>query len=83
MQSLDIQYTVGIATNVPTTVVTVGDNNQDGGLGGFLDIINELLKLENPPKVLTTSFGFNELGFEQQPQLAEYVSPGTPNSNLN
>ena len=70
-QSLDIQYTVGVATNVPTTFITVGDKNQDGGLEGFLDIINSLLKEDNPPLVLTTSFGFDEAPFTQQPDLAQ------------
>ncbi|KAI0631112.1 subtilisin-like protein [Trametes polyzona] len=47
--NLGIQYTVGVATNVPTTLIT-----------------------ENPPLVLTTSFGFNEEPFaEQAPELAE------------
>ncbi|RPD61263.1 subtilisin-like protein [Lentinus tigrinus ALCF2SS1-6] len=68
--TLDIQYTVGIATNVPTTFVSVGNRNQDGDLGGFLDIINFLLDQDAPPLVLTTSFGFNEAGFEQEPDLA-------------
>ena len=70
-QTLDIQYTVGVATNVPTTFVSVGNNNQDGDLGGFLDIINFLLKQDNPPLVLTTSFGFNENGFESETDVAK------------
>ncbi|RPD78406.1 family S53 protease-like protein [Lentinus tigrinus ALCF2SS1-7] len=57
--SLDIQYTVGLATGVPTTFVDVGPKNEDG-LGGFLDIIDALLAEDTPPNVLTTSFGFNE-----------------------
>ncbi|RDX50081.1 family S53 protease-like protein [Lentinus brumalis] len=57
--SLDIQYTVGIATEVPTTFFTVGSG--DGGdLTGFLDLVNELLSQDNPPTVFTTSFGFPE-----------------------
>ncbi|KAI0676460.1 subtilisin-like protein [Trametes maxima] len=69
--SLDIQYTVGVATNVPTTFVSVGQNNKDGGLEGFLDIIDTLLKQDSPPLVLTTSFGFDEQPFEQAPELAQ------------
>ncbi|ETW78234.1 serine protease S53 [Heterobasidion irregulare TC 32-1] len=57
--NLDIQYTVGVASGVPNTFVSVGDNNEDG-LDGFLDEINQLLSLSNPPQVLTTSYGFNE-----------------------
>ncbi|RPD78325.1 family S53 protease-like protein [Lentinus tigrinus ALCF2SS1-7] len=57
--SLDIQYTVGIATEVPTTFFTVGSNN-GGDLTGFLDLVNELISQDNPPTVFTTSFGFPE-----------------------
>ncbi|THH32196.1 hypothetical protein EUX98_g1969 [Antrodiella citrinella] len=58
--NLDIQYTVGLATGVPTTFISVGENTQDGDLEGFLDIINFLLGESNPPNVLTTSYGQNE-----------------------
>jgi len=58
--NLDIQYTVGVATGVPTTFISVGNNFQDGALEGFLDIINFLLGESNPPHVLTTSYGQNE-----------------------
>ena len=58
-QNLDIQYTVGVATGVPNTFISVGDNNRDG-INGFLYIINSLLAESNPPQVLTTSYGFNE-----------------------
>ncbi|KAH9896504.1 family S53 protease [Cubamyces lactineus] len=57
--SIDIQYTVGIATGVPTTFISVGDDNSDG-INGFLDIIDFLLEENNPPQVLTTSYGFDE-----------------------
>ncbi|KAI0746562.1 family S53 protease [Daedaleopsis nitida] len=57
--NLDIQYTVGVASGVPTIFISVGDNNQDG-VDGFMDIINFLLGQSNPPQVLTTSYGFNE-----------------------
>lgn len=62
---LDIQYTVGLATNVPTIFISVGDNFQDGALDGFLDIINFLLAQSNPPHVLTTSYGQNENSISQ------------------
>lgn len=70
-QSLDIQYTVGLATGVPITFVDVGQNTQDG-LAGFLDIMDALLEEDNPPSVLTTSFGFNEADLPSS--LAQYVS---------
>ncbi|TBU22963.1 subtilisin-like protein [Dichomitus squalens] len=57
--SLDVQYTVGVAAGVDTTFVSVGSNNTDG-IAGFLDVINDLISQEEPPFVLTTSFGFNE-----------------------
>ncbi|KAF8989843.1 family S53 protease [Hymenopellis radicata] len=57
--NLDIQYTVGVATGVPTVFVSVGDSTTDG-LDGFLDIINFLNAQSAPPQVLTTSYGFDE-----------------------
>ncbi|KAJ7490986.1 subtilisin-like protein [Mycena latifolia] len=56
---LDIQYTVGLATGVPVTFVSVGTRTQDGADEGFLDIINALIAEPAPPQVLTTSYGFN------------------------
>ncbi|KAH8109999.1 family S53 protease-like protein [Phellopilus nigrolimitatus] len=58
--NLDTQYTVGIASGVPTTFISVGESTQDGALDGLLDIINFLLNESNPPHVLTTSYGLNE-----------------------
>ena len=61
-----------MATNVPTTFISVGQQTNDGALEGFLDIITTLTKQDNPPLVLTTSFGFDETPFaEQAPELAE------------
>ncbi|KAI0328755.1 family S53 protease [Cubamyces sp. BRFM 1775] len=57
--SIDIQYTVGIATGVPTTFISVGNENSDG-INGFLDIVIFLIDEINPPQVLTTSYGFDE-----------------------
>ncbi|TFY66493.1 hypothetical protein EVG20_g4594 [Dentipellis fragilis] len=58
-QNLDTQYTVGIASHVPTVFISVGDDNHDG-VEGFLDIIHVLLKDKHLPQVLTTSYGVNE-----------------------
>ena len=69
--NLDIQYTVGLATGVPTTFISVGDQFQDGDLEGFLDTINFLLAEDAPPNVLTTSYGQNENTISQK--LAQYV----------
>lgn len=52
---LDIQYTVGVATGVPVTFVSVGD-----GGDGFYDVSTWLLGLESPPQVVTTSYGETE-----------------------
>ncbi|EIW56212.1 subtilisin-like protein [Trametes versicolor FP-101664 SS1] len=57
---LDIQYTVGLATNVPVTYYFLGDDFQDDGLDGYLDEVNTILAEENPPQVLTTSYGMTE-----------------------
>jgi tripeptidyl-peptidase-1 len=59
---LDIQYTVGVASGVPVTFISVGNNVQDGALLGFLDTINALLAENSPPQVLTTSYGRRSLG---------------------
>ncbi|KAJ7267122.1 family S53 protease-like protein [Mycena rebaudengoi] len=59
--NLDIEYTVGIAGGVPVTFISVGaDSNDD--VSGFIDIVTSLLgeSDEVRPKVLTTSYGFNE-----------------------
>jgi tripeptidyl-peptidase-1 len=58
--NLDIQYTVGLATGVPVTFVSGGDQFADGALEGFLDIINNLSELATVPQVLTTSYGEDE-----------------------
>ncbi|KAJ7509870.1 family S53 protease [Mycena galericulata] len=60
VEALDIQYTVGVATDVPIVFVSVGENSQDGDLGGFLDIVNFLSAEDNIPQVMTTSYGENE-----------------------
>ncbi|KAI0331456.1 subtilisin-like protein [Cubamyces sp. BRFM 1775] len=64
--SLDIQYTVGVATGVPTTLYSVGDSSAQG----FIDIVNFLLDLDELPLVLTTSYGFNESDFQGSEDLA-------------
>ncbi|KAF9819138.1 hypothetical protein IEO21_02309 [Rhodonia placenta] len=58
--NLDIQYTVGIATDVPTVFVSAGYDNHDGDLDGFLDMADLLLNEDSPPQAFTTSYGPNE-----------------------
>ena len=59
LQDLDTQYTLGIASGVPTVFISVGERNRDG-VNGFLDIINTLIGESNAPQVLSTSYGFDE-----------------------
>ncbi|CAK5271630.1 unnamed protein product [Mycena citricolor] len=64
--NLDIQYTVGPATNVPVTFVSLGTNNTDGADGGYLDLITGLIAQSAPPQVLTTSYGlFDETSLSE------------------
>ncbi|RDX44637.1 subtilisin-like protein [Lentinus brumalis] len=63
--NLDTQYTVGIASRVPTRFVSVGWQNDDE-IFGFMDIIDHLLQEDSPPPVLTTSYGFDETEWEGQ-----------------
>ncbi|KAK7018221.1 family S53 protease-like protein [Favolaschia claudopus] len=75
--NLDIQYTVGLATNVPVTFIAVGDRTTDG-VFGFVDEVNALIALSpaERPTVLTTSYGFNEF------QLTQPVAQGLCNAYL-
>ncbi|KAJ6489757.1 family S53 protease-like protein [Mycena sanguinolenta] len=57
--NLDIQYTVGLASKVPVTFISVGEDNRDG-LDGFMDILTALIAEPSRPTVLTTSDGFDE-----------------------
>ncbi|RPD64099.1 family S53 protease-like protein [Lentinus tigrinus ALCF2SS1-7] len=53
----DIQYTRGVATNVPVTYVSFGGGGQ---LSDNLAMINFLIQQETAPLVLTTSYVFAE-----------------------
>ncbi|KAI8970653.1 subtilisin-like protein [Trametes punicea] len=65
--NLDIQYTVGVATGVPVDYVFVGTEWQDGEFEGWLDEANYLLALDNPPQVMTTSWGEYEESYFSRP----------------
>ena len=71
MQNLDIQYTIGLATDVPTTFISVG-NNSDPTEDEFADVLIYtalyMVALPSPPQVMTTSYGGNE------PELTEALS---------
>ncbi|KAJ7860355.1 family S53 protease-like protein [Mycena leptocephala] len=57
--NLDIEYTVGIATNVTTQFLTVGGTVDDFPQN-LLDTTTFLDGVDNPPTVVTTSYGRNE-----------------------
>ncbi|KAJ7726316.1 subtilisin-like protein [Mycena maculata] len=60
---LDIQYTVGVAGNVPTTFL-LDQSNSDPAIS-YMDTINWLLSQEDPPTVFTTSYGNEEAEMTQ------------------
>ncbi|KAJ6534417.1 family S53 protease [Mycena capillaripes] len=60
---IDIQYTVGVAGNVPTTYL-LDQANSDASIS-YMDTINWLLSQEDPPTVFTTSYANEEAAFTQ------------------
>jgi len=73
--NLDIQYSVGVVADasvpaVNVTFVSVGNNNTDGDLSGFLDVMEYFLKMEDEelPRVVTTSYGANEADLDPKLQ---------------
>jgi tripeptidyl-peptidase-1 len=54
------QYTVGIATGVPINFLSVGNDVDDGNLGGFLDTVNFISSEPAVSTVVTTSYDFDE-----------------------
>ncbi|KAI9436209.1 family S53 protease [Lactarius indigo] len=58
--NLDVQYTVGIASGVPTVLISVGNQARGGEPGRLLDLINFLLHHTELPQVLTTSYVWDE-----------------------
>ncbi|KAI0733779.1 family S53 protease [Fomitopsis betulina] len=65
--NLDIEYVVGLATNVNASFITVGGSFDDA----LLDAANYLLSMENPPQVVSTSYGDNESALS--PKLADAI----------
>ncbi|KAI0294255.1 subtilisin-like protein [Multifurca ochricompacta] len=61
---LDIQYTIGVASGLPTTFFSVGSNGADGAYD-FVYIANFFAEGTYLPQVFTTSYGFNEPNFPQ------------------
>lgn len=71
---LDIQYAMGIASGVPTTFLSVGPEmftHPDDFVTALLNEANYLLSLENPPNVLTSSYGINEANVTQSMAKSE------------
>ena len=70
-QSLDIQYTVGLANGVPVEFLSAGgaSSSVSDVVGQFLALADSVMGQENPPSVLTTSFGLDETVVP--PDLAE------------
>ena len=60
-----------MATGIPVTFLSVGEQNNDG-FNGFLDEINDLLSDSSVPTVLSTSYGFDEDAVSAS--VAKYVS---------
>ncbi|KAJ6507054.1 peptidase S8/S53 domain-containing protein, partial [Mycena sanguinolenta] len=58
--NLDVQYTAGIATNLPLDFLSVGGDDLPTA---FFDTTTYLDGIANPPTVMTTSYGGNENDF--------------------
>ncbi|TFY52231.1 hypothetical protein EVJ58_g10131 [Rhodofomes roseus] len=59
---LDTQYTIGLATDVPVTFISVGggSSTDDEFAEALLDTALYMLALPSPPQVMTTSYGDDE-----------------------
>ncbi|KAM5530674.1 hypothetical protein V8D89_015646 [Ganoderma adspersum] len=68
---VDIEYTVGLATNVPVQFISTGGTTPKDFFHYVMDLVNFLLEQDTPPSVLTTSFGVNENIIS--PEVAEAV----------
>ncbi|KAJ7723451.1 family S53 protease [Mycena maculata] len=65
---IDIQYTVGVAGNVPTTYL-LDQSNSDAAIS-YMDTINWLLSQEDPPTVFTTSYANEEAELTQSAAMS-------------
>ncbi|KAJ7713056.1 family S53 protease-like protein [Mycena metata] len=62
--NLDTQYTIGLATGVPVTFLSVGnDTTETEFFTSLLDTTILLASAPNPPSTMTTSYGDNEINF--------------------
>lgn len=62
LQAIDVQWTVGLATDVPVTFISVGGDFLDA----LLDTANFLLGEDSPPQVVSTSYGDDESAVSQK-----------------
>ncbi|KAI0716525.1 family S53 protease [Earliella scabrosa] len=69
--TMDIQYTVGLATSVPTTFASVAPRSGGIFLDQLLDEVGQFLRQDSPPSVLSTSYVFHET--PQIEQLARAI----------
>ena len=60
MQDFDIQYSVGLATGVPATLLTSANKSRGIILQDLMYMVDFLLAQEEPPLVVTTSYLFTE-----------------------
>ncbi|KZT71778.1 family S53 protease [Daedalea quercina L-15889] len=61
--NLDVQYTIGIATDIPVTFISAGDDDNpssDKFAEVILDTTLYMRGLASPPQVITTSYGDDE-----------------------
>ncbi|KAJ7915134.1 family S53 protease-like protein [Mycena leptocephala] len=58
---LDTQYTIGVATGVPVTFISVGERNRDG-VDGFMDIITTLIGEARARARITLCNAYMQLG---------------------
>lgn len=66
-----MQYTVGLATNMSTTVIYPGQEDDADGIQGLFDITNSLLSQDTPPRVFLTSVQYDETAFQTAPEVAQ------------
>ncbi|KAJ7767728.1 subtilisin-like protein, partial [Mycena metata] len=72
--NLDVQYTVGVATGVPVTFLSVGGLDDDDFALDLVDTISYLGGLKSLPTVMTTSYDTDESAFEES--MAKKICQG-------
>lgn len=70
-QAAGVQYAVGLATNVSTTVIYPGQEDDTDSIQGLFDITHSLLAQDTPPHVFLTSVQYEESAFQTAPEVAQ------------